>query len=67
MFLKLMPGNKNPKVIGRLYLEHLQNWRHLPRRVRLDLGTETGHLMAIQVRNIFCRRGIVLVSCKLLT
>eukprot|EP00112_Aurelia_sp_Birch-Aquarium-sp1_P026060 Seg90.12 transcript_id=Seg90.12/GoldUCD/mRNA.D3Y31 product="hypothetical protein" protein_id=Seg90.12/GoldUCD/D3Y31 len=42
--LRIWTTNNEPKIIGRFYLEYLNDCRVLPSRLRIDKGTETGIL-----------------------
>ncbi|KXJ10617.1 hypothetical protein AC249_AIPGENE2744 [Exaiptasia diaphana] len=46
-FLKVWTTNSSPKIIGRFYLEYLEECRVLPQTLRIDRGTETDIMAAI--------------------
>lgn len=47
LWANVWTDNSNPKLIARFYLEHLYKSRIISRYLRLDRGTETGHMAAI--------------------
>ena len=49
LFLSVLYSNSNPNVIGRKYFEFLYEYKHMPRFIRLDKGSETGKMATMQV------------------
>ncbi|XP_028403995.1 uncharacterized protein LOC114526598 [Dendronephthya gigantea] len=49
IYLKLWTSNSDPKLVGRWYLEQLYRSRVISNHLRLDKGTETGHMATIHV------------------
>lgn len=49
LWLKVMPSNKNPRVIGNLFVKFLQEIGRVPRMVRCDAGTENVLIRDIQM------------------
>ncbi|CAC5369292.1 unnamed protein product [Mytilus coruscus] len=49
LWLKVMPSNKNPRVIGNLFVKFLQEIGRVPRMVRCDAGTENVLVRDIQI------------------
>ncbi|XP_028412940.1 uncharacterized protein LOC114535818 [Dendronephthya gigantea] len=47
LYLKLWTSNSDPKIVGRWYLEHLYKSKVISDNLRLDKGTETGHMATI--------------------
>jgi len=47
IYLKLWTSNSDPKLVGRWYLEHLYRTRVISNHLRLDRGSETGHMATI--------------------
>lgn len=47
MWLKVWSSNSNPKLIARFYLEYLAESKIISRHIRIDKGTETGHMAAL--------------------
>jgi len=48
-FLRVGKSNNDPKVIGGYFLDWVKKEKRLPKTIRLDAGTETGLLQAIQM------------------
>ena len=48
LLLKALQGNSNPLAIGRLYADLVKSMSLVPRRIRLDKGTETVEMALIQ-------------------
>ncbi|XP_063684502.1 uncharacterized protein LOC134825858 [Bolinopsis microptera] len=49
MVMKVAHTNKNPKIVGKMYFDFVMKNRFIPRRIRVDRGTETGEIAAIQL------------------
>ncbi|XP_027044929.1 uncharacterized protein LOC113672779 [Pocillopora damicornis] len=47
LYLKLWTTNSDPKLIGRWYMDHLYKTKVISKYLRLDKGTETGHMATI--------------------
>ncbi|XP_073252070.1 uncharacterized protein [Porites lutea] len=47
LYLKLWTTNSDPKLIGRWYMDHLYCTKVISKYLRLDKGTETGHMATI--------------------
>ena len=42
LWLKIWTTNSDPKLVGRWYLDHLYETRHMATYLRMDKGSETG-------------------------
>ena len=49
IFLNVWDGNSNPQLIGKFFMLHLLNTHMIPCYLRVDKGTETGVMAAMQV------------------
>ncbi|XP_028412477.1 uncharacterized protein LOC114535309 [Dendronephthya gigantea] len=47
LFLKIWTSNSDPKLIGRWYWEHINNSKVVSKYLRVDKGTENGHMATI--------------------
>ena len=47
LFLKVAPGNSDPRAIGLWYLEFLYETKKIASNIRIDKGTETGRIATL--------------------
>ena len=56
LWLSIVPSNKNPEILGKLYLDYVKSIGGCPKKVVGDPGTENSYIAALQ--RYFRRNGI---------